>query len=69
MAKPFAALPALLIAALIVTLTAAGPISARSTVISKVPADLEGKQLSAIQERVARSADQVERELGGADAF
>jgi len=37
--------------------------------VAKVPADLEGKRLAAALELVARSADELEREMGGADAF
>ena len=37
--------------------------------IAKIPADLDGKQLAAAIELVARSADEIERELGAADAF
>ena len=65
MGKPFAALPALLIAALFVTLTVTGPASAQATVDRKPGKTLDKQAL----ELVARSADEIQRELGGADSF
>ncbi len=37
--------------------------------IARVPSDLDGKRLASAIELVARSADEVERELGAADGF
>lgn len=37
--------------------------------IARVPADMDGRQLASALELVARSVDEVVRELGAADAF
>ncbi len=41
----------------------------RAVFVAQIPADLDGKQLAAAIELVARSADELEREMGEADVF